>query len=75
VKNFRPGKVIKRAVKIRSSDRSIADALWVLSISEAGVRVKRHGEHAEGSMSLSWRSIISHALIHRAGWKPCEVKA
>lgn len=72
---FTPGKRIVRTTKIKSCDRAISDAVWVLSLSEGGVRMKRHGEHAEGTMSLSWRSVISHALIHRAGWRPTpEVK-
>jgi len=69
VKNFTPGKALRRIVKIRSSDRSIADAEWILSISESGVRIRRKGDRLEGAFAVSWRSIIGHALIHRAGWK------
>jgi hypothetical protein len=74
VKGFKPGKCVKRLIKIKSSDRAISDADWVLTISGSGVTMKRFGDHAEGTMSLSWRSIISHALIHRAGWRPAIVE-
>src|SRR5574341_17098 len=69
VKRFNESKrkVIKRVVKIRSSDRAIADAEWGLALSEAGVRIWRLGHLSEGTMHLSWRSVIGHALIHRAG--------
>ena len=67
---FTPGKVIKRVVKIKSSDRAIADAQWIVAMDETGVRIKRFGSHGEGSMHLSWRSVIGHALIHRAGYRP-----
>lgn len=70
MKKFTPGKVIKRVVKIRASDRAIADAEWIIAISEGGIRIRRLGDRAEGSFGCTWRSVIGHALIHRAGWKP-----
>lgn len=70
MKGFRPGKVIKRVVKIRSSDRAISDAEWILAISEHGIRIRRLGDRQDGSFGVSWRSVIGHALIHRAAWKP-----
>lgn len=62
MKRFTPGKVIRRTVRIASSDRAIAAALWVLEIGEGGV--KFHRLHQVERYGLSWRSIISHALIH-----------
>lgn len=57
-------KTIERVVKIRSCDRALADKVWVLSLGPSGIRIRRHGEPAETAMHLSWRSVISHALIH-----------
>jgi hypothetical protein len=66
MKTFRPGKVIRRTIKIRSSDRAISDAEWVLSMSEGGLRFRRLGERKDEERHLSWRSIIGHGLIHSA---------
>jgi hypothetical protein len=70
MKLFKPGKVIKRVVKIRSSDKAIADAEWIVALDGAGVRIKRFGAHGEGTMFLTWRSIVGHCLIHKAGYRP-----
>ena len=61
---FRPNKVIKRTVVIKSCDRAISDAPWVVAMSASGVRIRREGARLEDSYQLSWRSVISHALIH-----------
>jgi hypothetical protein len=57
-------KTIERVVKIRSSDRAISDAEFILSIGPSGIRIRRRCEPIETAMMLSWRSVISHALIH-----------
>jgi hypothetical protein len=75
VKGFKPGKCVKRLIKIKSSDRAISDAEWVLTISASGVTMKRFGEHSHGQTHLSWRSIIGHSLIHNAGWKDGNAKS
>lgn len=64
MKPFHPTKILRRTVKIKSSDRTLADAEWVLTLGAAGVSIKRLGAHGAG-MRLSWRSVIGHALIHR----------
>lgn len=65
MKKFTPGKRVSRTVKIRSCDRALRDAEWVLCFSENGLSIRRLGERAESAMNLSWRSVIGHALIHR----------
>jgi hypothetical protein len=65
MKAFSPTKVIRRAIKIKSSDRAIADADWAIEISISGVRVHRLGHRSE-RWGCSWRSVISHLLVHNA---------
>lgn len=68
MKAFHPTKLFKRIVKIRSSDRAIADAQWVLTFGISGIIMHKLGHRSE-SWRLSWRSVISHALVHSAGLK------
>lgn len=63
MKLFTPGKKISRVVKIRSSDRALRDAEFVLTFSENGLDIRRSGAREE--IHLSWRSVVSHALIHK----------
>lgn len=69
MKAFTPGKIVRRVIKIRSSDRAIADAEWVLSFGEKGLGIRRAGARTSETFHLSWRSVIGHAVIHRAGLK------
>jgi len=57
-------KNIRRYLKIRASDQAMADGEFVIQIGESGVKFKRFGEVKGRVWSLSWRSIIGHALIH-----------
>lgn len=66
-------KIIKRRVKIRSSDRAMADRTFVISIGPSGLTVREFGAPKEDGLSLSWRSVIGHALIHKGVIKPREV--
>lgn len=66
MKAFPENKVLRRVIKIKSSDRAIADAQWVLELGVFGVRIHRLNHRSE-QWSLSWRSVISHALVHGAG--------
>lgn len=66
MKTFTVNKVIRRAIAIKSCDRAISDSTWVLDMGLAGVSMRRYGEQASSRYHLSWRSIISHALIHNA---------
>lgn len=65
MREFRTDKVSRRQIKIKSSDRAIADAVWALEIGVMGVSMWRMGVRADDH-HLSWRSIISHALLHGA---------
>jgi hypothetical protein len=65
MKPFTLGKVIRRTVKIKASDRALPDTEWVLSFDSQGVRVRRLGESKHSQSYLSWRSVIGHSLIHR----------
>lgn len=64
-------KTVRRTVTIRSSDRAISDAEWILEIGPSGIGIRRFGEKHRPYF-LSWRSIIGHALIHRAMPKSTE---
>lgn len=70
MKQFTPNKVIRRSITIRSCDRALADAEWVLALDQGGVRIRRLGEHKSAQMYLTWRSVIGHALIHKGVRKP-----
>jgi len=65
VKHFPLNKVLRRLVVIKSSDRAIAPAKWVVEIGLGGVRFYRLRQRDE-VWSLSWRSVIGHALVHNA---------
>ena len=65
MKEFRSDRVARRQIKIKSSDRAIADAVWALEIGVMGVSMWKKGQR-EDRYHLSWRSIVSHALIHSA---------
>jgi hypothetical protein len=53
-----------RKLVVKASDRAIADAEWLLTMGPEGVEMRKLGDDEE--YFLSWRSIIGHALIHRA---------
>lgn len=63
MKHFTLGKVIRREITIRSSDRALPNTDWILTFSEKGVEIRRKGKKEERFV-LSWRSVISHAIIH-----------
>ena len=65
-------KTLKRRVKIRSSDRAMADRTFVITIGPSGLTVREFGAPKEDGMSVSWRSIIGHVLIHKGVIKPRE---
>jgi len=73
MKEFKIGKVIRRQVTIRSSDRALPNTAWILTLDGGGVRIRRLQERKENEMFLSWRSVISHALIHKQARKPTSV--
>jgi hypothetical protein len=58
---------IVREVTMKASDPSVSDWRWVLRMTPDGVEMHRVDE--DGTFFLSWRSIIGHAMIHRAGRK------
>ena len=55
---------ITREITLKASDSAVADWRWVLEMSQGGVAMHRVDE--KEVYFLSWRSIIGHALIHRA---------
>lgn len=61
-------KGLKRLIRIRSSDRALGTAEWVLEMDESGVTFHRLGARKD-YWSLTWRQIIGHGLIHSAGRK------
>lgn len=65
LKPFTPGKVIKRTTIIRACDRALPNTEWVLAMDSMGCRIRKMGASKDSQMYLSWRSIISHALIHK----------
>lgn len=62
MKAFPENKVLRRVIKIKSSDHAIADCEWVLDIGVFGVRYHRYGHKSE-RFQLSWRSIICHGIL------------
>lgn len=64
MKEFSKTKVIRRHVKIRSFDRALADADWVLTFTASGVRIRRLHERKADEKFLSWRSVIGHRVMH-----------
>jgi hypothetical protein len=63
MKAFPENKALRRVIKIKSSDRAIADAQFILEIGIFGVRWHRYGSKSQ-RWQLSWRSILSHGLLH-----------
>lgn len=63
MKTFRTGKVIRRLVPLRACvGRNWPDRLWVVEVSESGVKVWPKGLKSQAK-SLSWRFIVGSSLV------------
>jgi len=54
-------RTIERAITIRSSVRGIPDAVWVLSLGDDGLTVRRSNGD---KVHRTWRQIIGWFLVH-----------
>lgn len=57
-------KTIKRSVELISGDRDLPNTVWIIAMGGNGIRLKKLGKSNKASLSLTWRQIIGHALIH-----------
>lgn len=72
MKDFHPNKVLRRHVRIKSSDPSIPAADWIVSLSGQGIHIRR--ARSSDAFRVSWRSVIGYALVHSAGFHKIKIE-
>lgn len=75
MKEFTPGKCLRRLVVLKFPDPALPDAEWVLEMGLSGIVVRRHGE-GKVKARLPWSAVIGLAVLHGGGGGPkLEVQA
>jgi len=59
-------RTIKREITFPSSDPKLPPARWIVEIGAGGVVFRKKNQRAEDCHSMSWRSLLSLALIYGA---------
>lgn len=63
MKQFTPGKAIRRLVPIKSAVKGWLDQQFVVELTSGGVNIWRKGHRLTTSKRMSWRFIIGQGFI------------